>query len=167
MCEQDFGALCPIDWVLVGNIYNDIALLETVMMDRVQTRRSELTVGHQRGKCTGSNCVRPSGLASVGCVCLMYSVCWVGNIFCCSECERCCSAACPDGWSADDRNVCHVREIRRVLKLERMGFLITTVCFLMSAFCRREQGFKLHNTAMKARWSDDCDAWWPCTRFSV
>ena len=23
VCEQDFGALCPIDWVLVGNIYND------------------------------------------------------------------------------------------------------------------------------------------------
>ena len=23
VCEQDFGAPCPIDWVLVGNIYND------------------------------------------------------------------------------------------------------------------------------------------------
>ena len=83
VCEQDFGAPCPIDLVLVGNIHNDslgIALLATVMMDRVQTRRSHLTVGHQRGKCIGSNCVRPSGLASVGCVCFMYCVCWVGNV---------------------------------------------------------------------------------------
>ena len=46
------------------------------------------------------------------------------------------SVACPDGWSADDRNVCHARKgIRRVLQVGRMGFLITTVCFfLMSVF---------------------------------
>ena len=30
--------------------------------------------------------------------------------FCCSECERDYSVACPDGWSADDRNVCHAGE---------------------------------------------------------
>ena len=38
VCEQDFGAPCLIDWVLVGHIYNNslgIALLATVMMDRV------------------------------------------------------------------------------------------------------------------------------------
>ena len=47
------------------------------------------------------------------------------------------------------------------------GFLITTVCFFDVCVCRREQDFKQHNAAMKARWSDDCDAWWPCTRMSV
>ena len=50
-------------------------------MDRVQTQRSHLTVGHQKGKCTGSNCVRMSGPASVGCVCFVYCVCWVGHVF--------------------------------------------------------------------------------------
>ena len=62
-------------------IHSGIALLATIIVDRVQTRRSHLTVGHQRGKCIGSNCVRPRGLASVDCVCFMYGVCWVGNVF--------------------------------------------------------------------------------------
>ena len=85
VCEQDFGAPCPIDRVLVGNVYNDslryCALGDSYDGPCVQTRRSHLTVGHQRGKFTGSNCVRPSGFVSVGCVCFMYCVCLVGNVF--------------------------------------------------------------------------------------
>ena len=45
-----------------------------------------------------------------------------------------------------------------------MGVLITTVCVFFDV---GEQDFKQHNAAMKARWSDDCDAWWPGTRMSV
>ena len=50
-----------------------------------------------------------------------------------------------------------------------MGFLITTVffCFFDVGVCGREQDFKQLNVAMKARWSDDCDAWWPCTRMCL
>ena len=39
--------------------------------------------------------------------------------------------------------------------------------FFHVGVCRREQDFKQHNVSMKARWSDDCDAWWPCTSMSV
>ena len=68
-------------WLAIfTTIHSGIALLVTIMMDRVLTRRSHLTVGHQRGKCIGSNCVRPSGFASAGCVCFMCCVCWVGNV---------------------------------------------------------------------------------------
>ena len=80
VCDQDFGAPCPIDWVLVDNIYND-SLRYCAPGDSHDGPCADQAVGHQRGKCTGSNCVRPSGLASIGCVCLMYCVCWVGNIF--------------------------------------------------------------------------------------
>ena len=39
--------------------------------------------------------------------------------------------------------------------------------FFHVGLCRREQDFKQHNVSMKARWSDDCDAWWLCTSMSV
>ena len=48
-----------------------------------------------------------------------------------------------------------------------MGFLSTTVCFFDVGVGRREQDVNQHKAAMKARWPDDCDAWWPCTRMSA
>ena len=138
--------------MLVGNIYNDIALLATVIMDRVQTRRSELTVGHQRGKCTGSNCVRPSGLASVGCVCLMFCVYWVGNMFVVQSVNGVVLLL-VQMVGAPTIEMCAMQE--RYVGFCRWGawvFLITTVCvFFDVGVCRREQDFKQHDAAVEAR----------------
>ena len=59
----------------------------------MQTRRSHLTaVGHQRGKCIGSNCGRPSGFC-VSRLCVLHVLCMLGwqrfvvqrlkGLFCC------------------------------------------------------------------------------------
>ena len=73
--------------------------------------------------------------------------------FCRSECELGYSVACPDGWSADDRNVCHAGEgYVEVLQVGRMGFLVTTVCvFFDVGVCSKRARFqvKQHNAAMK------------------
>ena len=80
VCEQDVGAPCPIGWVLVGYIYNDslrcCALGDSYDGPCADQAFSLTAVGHQRGKCIGSNCVRPSGLASAGCV--FHVLCMLG-----------------------------------------------------------------------------------------
>ena len=96
-------------------IHSGIALLAIVMMERVQTRRSHSTVGHQRGKCVRSNCVRPSGLASQVVWASMCCECWVilllvrmvgaPTIEMCAMQERCTSgfAGVAHGFSQYDR----------------------------------------------------------------
>ena len=137
------------------------------MMDRVQTKRSQLTLGHQRGKCIESNCVRPSGLASVSCVCLMYCVCWVGNISVVQSVNGVVLLLVQMvGAPTIEMCVMQDRDTSGFV-VGAHGFSHYDRVFFDVGVCRREQGFKQHNTAMKARWSDDCDAWWPCTRISV
>ena len=155
VCEQDFGAPCSIDWVfwlaIFTTIHSGMGLLATVMMDRVQTRRSHLTVGHQRGKCTGSNCVRPSGLASVGCLCLMFCVCWVGNVFVVQSVNGVILLL-VQMVGASTIEMCACRTgMRRVLQVGRMVFSLRPCVFFDVGVRRREQDFKQHDAAVEAR----------------
>ena len=118
-------------------------------MDRVQTRRSHLTVGHQRGKCFGSNCVRPSGFASAGCV--FHVLCMFGwQRFVVQSVNRV-NLLLVQMVGASTVEMCAMQE------RDTSGFVggahgcshCDRVCFFDVGVCRREQGFKSSNTTLR------------------
>ena len=68
VCERDFVASCNLNLFFFLIIRFILVLLAKVIVDHAQTRGFHLTFGLQRGRSIGSNCVRPFGLPSIGCL---------------------------------------------------------------------------------------------------
>ena len=83
-CEQYFGARCRIDWVWVGNIYND-SLRYCAPGDSYDGPCADQAFSFdgwpsERKVCSEQLCSSEWPCVSKLCVCVSCSVCWVGNV---------------------------------------------------------------------------------------
>ena len=149
VCEQDFGAPCPIDSVLIGNVYND-SLRCCALVDSCDGPCADQAFSFdgwpsERKVFWEQLCSSEWPCVSRLCVCFMYCVCWVGNVFVVQ--------------SVNGVNLLLVQmvgaptvEIRAMQERDTSGFVggahgfshydCVCVCVFDVGVCRREQGFK-------------------------